>query len=465
MKICVVDKLYRSLINKKVQVNGWVLSVRKQKSDVFIKLNDGSNSKGIQLVLNFSNSNITNITNITIGTSIKATGLLVESPSPKQPYEINISNINDLYILGKTDQSYPLSKTKLSLEYLRNHAHLRFRTSSLGSIFRIKSSISHATHIFFQKHHFFHINPNIITINECEGGAGVFHLTEHPITNHSNLPENKENKEHDWNSDHFGRPSYLTVSSQLQLEAIACSMGSVYTTNKSFRSEHSNTHKHLSEFEHLEIEDTFNTLEDLMELGEDYIKYVSKYLLTNCPDDIDNLGNFISKGLRQRIETVMNNKFHRITYDEAIDILNNFKNLSKEVKYGEDLCSEFENAIVEHFNGPVFIYNWPSSIKSFYMKQIDNGKCSNFDLIMPYHVGELIGGSMREDNLEVLLNMMKQKDVSPEPLSFYTDLRKYGSVPHGGFGLGLDRLCMLFTGIENIKDVVAFPVYYKHCEF
>jgi asparaginyl-tRNA synthetase len=462
MKLSYLDKNYLHLIGQSVTVDGWILSTRRQKDITFIKLNDGSNPKGVQIVIDLGNNNFT------IGSSINVKGKVVVSPSPQQPYELLVSDMNDITLYGKTDDSYPLSKSKLPLEYLRKNAHLRFRTSSFGSIFRIKSAISMATHKFFNELGFIHINPNIITINECEGGAGVFHLSEHPI---SSISESKTEKKYDWDKDHFGRPSYLTVSSQLQLEAIACSLGSVYTTNKSFRSEHSNTHKHLSEFEHLEVEDVFTTLEDLMMVGENYIKFVGEYILTNNGDDVDNLGKFVSKGLRDRIETIINSQFHRISYDEAISILLEGKSkdeIKQDVVYGDDLCSEFENYLVGYKKGPVYVYNWPSSIKSFYMKQIGSKeykKCSNFDLLMPYHVGELIGGSMREDNLDTLLEMMKEKGVSPEPLSFYTDLRKYGTVPHGGFGLGLDRLCMMMTGMENIKDVVAFPVYYKNCDY
>jgi asparaginyl-tRNA synthetase len=313
---------------------------------------------------------------------------------------------------------------------------------------------------------FLHINPNIITINECEGGAGVFQLTEQDISDYSKLTLIKDTTKHDWTQDHFGKPAYLTVSSQLQLEALACSLGSVYTTNKSFRSEHSTTNKHLSEFEHLEIEDVFITIDELMQIGEDYIKYIGQYLLDNSSEDINNLGKFVSKGLKERIETIVKTTFHRVKYIEAIELLKKASGLSKPVIYGEDLCSEFENYLTEYFKGPVFVSHWPIAIKSFYMKRCnDNETCENFDLLMPYKVGELIGGSMRENNLDTILEIMKQKGVNPELLQFYLDLRKFGTVPHGGFGLGLDRMCMMYTGMENIKDVVAFPVFYKNCNY
>jgi len=460
MKLLHIQQNYQTLLNTEITVNGWILSVRSQKDLSFIKLNDGSNTNGIQIVYEGEVSS-----NFSLGSSISARGILVQSPSKGQPYELKTM---ELTLLGSSSDEYPLCKGKLPLDYLRKYAHLRARTSSFSSIFRIKSAISHATHSFFQEKGFLHINPNIITVNECEGGAGVFQLTEHDMSQHSSLPSLVgpiHTGQHDWSKDHFGRPAYLTVSSQLQLEALACSLGAVYTTNKSFRSEHSSTHKHLSEFEHLEIEDVFLTLDELMQIGEDYIKYIGKYLLDHNVEDISNLGKFVSKGLMDKIQEIVNSTFTRVTYKDSISIL---QNGGKPAVYGEDLCSEYENYLTEHFKGPVFVSQWPSAIKSFYMKQDDpsgDGTCHNFDLLMPHKVGELIGGSMREDNLDVLLDMMKKKGVNPEPLGFYTDLRKYGTVPHGGFGLGLDRMCMLFTGMENIKDVVAFPVYFQHCEY
>jgi asparaginyl-tRNA synthetase len=403
---------------------------------------------------------------LSTGYSISISGKLVKSPAKGQDYELYVNSLDSLKIYGKVTDDYPLSKSKLPLDYLRKYAHLRGKTSSFSSIFRIRSSISHATHSFFHSRHFFHLNPNIITINECEGGAGVFQLTEKDLSTCSF--DQKEQKEQKWNweNDHFGKPPYLTVSSQLQLEALALSMGSVYTTNKSFRSEHSSTHKHLSEFEHLEIEDIFITLDDLMQIGEDYIKFVASYLLKECMDDISTLGKFVSKGLLERIQEIEKATFVRLSYKDAIRLL---QEGGKNAQYGDDLSSEFENYLTSHFNSPVFVTHWPSIIKSFYMKQgkdEDNREiCENFDLLMPYHIGELIGGSMREDQYDVICKVMDERGVKKEPLSFYLDLRKFGSVPHGGFGLGFDRLCMMFTGMENIKDVVPFPVYYKHCEY
>lgn len=465
MKLKYLSQNYVNFLETVITVNGWVQTVRTQKDITFIKLNDGSNSGGVQLIVNSDTEQIGKTEEINIGSSIKATGILVKSPAQGQPYEIQVKKLEVLGLAPMSD--YPLSKGKLPLDYLRGYAHLRTRTQTFGSVFRIKSGISNATHEFFKLNGYLHVNPNIVTVNECEGGAGVFQITEHDMSDHAKLPSLKNTTKHDWTRDHFSRPAYLTVSSQLQLEALSCALGAVYTTNKSFRSEHSTTNKHLSEFEHLEIEDAFISLDELMNIGEAYIKFVGKYLLVNCTDDIENLDKFVSKGLVDRIGKITNAIFTRIKYDEAIQILQKATTLSQPVVYGEDLCSEFENYLTEHFSGPVFVSHWPIAIKSFYMKQCPDGSglCENFDLLMPYKVGELIGGSMREDNLDAMLDIMSKKGVNPEPLQFYLDLRRFGTVPHGGFGLGLDRLCMMYTGMESIKDVVAFPVYYKNCSY
>jgi asparaginyl-tRNA synthetase len=446
---------YQNYLDKEICICGWVLTTRSQKELMFIKINDGTCPDGIQIIYEDTTNKYS------IGSSLEIIGKLIKSPAAGQLVEVQATNVN---IIGNCDESYPLSKTKMNLDYLRNFLHLRTRTSTFGSISRIKSSISVATTLFFESKKYLHLDPNILTVNECEGGAGVFQVTENDITDLSKLKKKKDTNLYDWTLDHFEKPTYLTVSSQLQLEALACSLGSVYTTNKSFRSEHSLTNKHLSEFTHLEIESCFITLDDLMNIGEEYIKFIGKYLLEKCNADIENLGKFISVGLKEKIQTIIDTPYIRIKYKEAIEIA---QKLGKTIQYGEDLSSEVENCLTEHFKAPVFVSHWPIKIKSFYMKQDEENPeiCHNFDLLMPYKVGELIGGSMREDNYEKLISMMKVKGVSPEPLKFYTDLRKYGSVPHGGFGLGFDRITMLMTGMENIKDTVPFPVYFRHCNY
>jgi len=453
--------LQDSKVSESVTVSGWVLTCRKQKNMSFIKLNDGSCSEGIQLIwdeVDIGDGSQQNM--IQTGCSITVKGVLVESPAKGQSVEVQV---NKLTIIGSVDpDKYPLAKTRMNLDTLRNYLHLRSRTANFGNVFRIKSAISHGTHEFFKKESYLHLDPNIITVNECEGGAGVFQVTEHDLTDANKLPI-KDGK-YDWTKDHFGKPVFLTVSSQLQLEAISCGLGAVYTTNKSFRSEHSSTSKHVSEFTHLEIEDIFIELESLMNVGERYIKYICQYIQDNCNLEIEGLNGFISKGIKERIETIKNATFHKITYKDAIKLLQS-SDMKEKPNDGDDLSSESENWLTKHFDGPVFVNHWPINIKSFYMKQCDDGTCESFDLLMPYKIGELIGGSMREDSYDKLISMMKQKKIPENGLEFYTDLRKFGSVPHGGFGLGIDRLCMLFTGMENIKDVIPFPVQYKNCEF
>lgn len=429
-----INKILQLPSNTQVTVSGWVFTTRKQKNLSFITINDGSNTNGIQLIVE------NNDTKYSIGTSIKVTGILVESPAQEQDKEINVETIN---IIGPVYDDYPLSKNKISLDTLRNYHHLRTRTKTFRSVFRIKSTIWSATDLFYQKHNYLRLDPNVITINECEGGAGVFSVCE--------------DKQLSWDKEHFNKPVYLTVSSQLHLEALACSLGSVYTMNKSFRSEHSNTNKHLSEFTHLEIEDIFCTLDDLMEHAEEYIKFIIQYVLEVNKDDIKALNGFISKGLIDRLTHILETDFKKIEYREAIKLVNG--------TYGEDLSSEQENKLTELFNGPVFVTNWASEIKSFYMKENGDGTCSSFDLLMPYGIGELIGGSMREENYDVLMDKIKKNNIDETNLQFYIDLRKYGTVEHGGYGLGLDRLTMLLTGMNNIKDTIPFPVSYQNCNY
>jgi len=459
MRIDIIYGEYTRLIGSDVTVNGWVQSVRSQKTDTFIKLNDGTHPGGLQLIY-------TGDLHINVGCSLTVTGKLIESPAKGQDFELQVSGLT---ILGTCDpETYPLAGKKLTLEYLRGFPHLRTRTSTMGSVMRIVSEIDWATAVFFKKEGYLHLNPNILTTNECEGGAGVFQVTERDISRPSDLPlvwdvSGALTDLYDWSKDHFGLPVFLTVSSQLGLEPLACSLTSVYTTNKSFRSEHSCTNKHASEFPHLEIETCFVELSDLMDVGERYIKFVVAHLLNEKAADIDNLGSYSSKGLRLRLETIRDCTFHRITYAEAIAI--GIK-AGRSIAYGEDLSSDVENCLTETLGGPVFVYNWPIAIKSFYMKQaltdnVADGLCNNFDLIMPYKVGELIGGSMREEGLDKLRAMMEQKGVGEKSLKFYTDLRKFGTVPHGGFGLGSSRLAMLCTGMENIRDVEPVPVSYK----
>jgi asparaginyl-tRNA synthetase len=455
--------LQKTITSEAVVVKGWLLTKRSQKEVTFINMNDGSCPEGLQLVLD--NLLFDNLEKFTIGCSLEATGIVVETHKSKANisvdkiplYEMQCSK---LILIGDCDiESYPFAKTRLPLEYLRKFSHIRGRTSTYGSIFRLRSAIMLAMHQYLgSEEDFLFLNPPIITRGDCEGGGGVFQVTEKDLS--------MQLEKFDWNKDHFSQPVYLTVSSQLQLEALACSLGRVYTTNKSFRAEHSSTHKHLSEFEHLEVEACFINLSELMDLAENFIKYIAKNILTTKLDDIKNLEKFVSPNLSSRLEKLVEQTYIRSSYDDAIKLLLRLK-LETNIVYGMDLNSEMENALTTFYNSPVFVYDWPFEIKAFYMKQSDENLslCKNFDLLMPYKVGELIGGSIREDSYEKITEVVNLRKMNPDPIQYYLDLRKFGTVPHGGFGLGLDRLVMLMTGMENVKDVVPFPVQYSSCEY
>ena len=452
---------FSTMLNSTFSVNGWLRTIRKQKNMYFMAINDGSTSKNLQVICDLESCDDSlpeQLKQLQTGYCLKVTGLMVESPAKGQAIEMQLAKIE---VNGSIDDSYPFAKTRMNLETIRNYQHLRCRTSAFGCVFRIKSAISHATHDFYRKEGYLHLDPNIITTGECEGGAGVFQVTEKDISSINSLRFDKDGN-YNWNEDHFNKPTYLTVSSQLNLEALSCGLGPVYTTNKSFRSEHSSTNKHLSEFTHLEIENCFIDLDYLMDISERYIIYVAKYLLEHNHDDLFELNRFVSKGILARVEEISKMKFKRITHRDAITLLkkNKFK-----CDYDDDLSSEMENWLTKYYKCPVFVTHWPLKIKSFYMRQCDDGTCESFDLLMPNKVGEMIGGSMREERYDKLLKIMENKGLDLETYKFYTDLRKYGTAVHGGFGLGLDRMCMLFTGLENIRDVVPFPNSYKTCNY
>lgn len=484
-RLALIQKNYKELLDSTIEVRGWIITIRNQADNCFISITDGSTSDPLQIFASKednSSENISVIQQLATGCSIRAVGTLVKSPAKGQLYELKADTVLlEGGIMNPLE--YPISKTNLSLEHLRNNAHLRARTKTFSSIFRIRHSMMMAIHEFYNSEGFLLLDPNIITTSECEGGAGVFQLTENDISIPANLNQ-KTTKftegihkglstgMYDWKQDHFGKPVYLTVSSQLQLEALAMCMGRVYTMNKSFRSEHSNTHKHVSEFTHLEIEQCFTNLDDLINIGERFVKYVTKYILEHNRRDLEILeasakfNEGIDKSIMKRYEIISKlDSFTRIKYRDAIELMrSNPKTLTKIPEYGEDVSSEHEKYLTDHFGGPVFLTHWPLAIKSFYMKQCDDGTCESFDLLMP-HVGELIGASQRETNYDKLVKVMDEKGVKKEPLQFYLDLRKYGSCEHGGFGLGCDRLLMFLTGVHNIKDVIPFPVSYQNCMY
>ena len=443
--------------NKEIEVSGWVQHVRKQQDLCFILVNDGSCVSGIQLIGTSEDAFFSELKNVNKGCFMKVIGNIVESPASGQKYECKINKVLEV---GDCDAvTYPIKKRN-TVENLRQVAHLRTRTPLFGSIMRIRNTIMFETHKFFQNANYMHLDPNILTVNECEGGAGVFQATEWCPKKLSDIPSS--NSIINWKKDHFKQPVYLTVSSQLQLEALACSLGNVYTTNKSFRSEHSLTSKHMSEFTHLEIEAINCNNDYLMTIGENYITSMIDTIFTKHYDELVHLNKSACKGLLDRYIKLKDIQFHRIAYKDCIETLH--KN-GFEITYGEDLSSEMENFLCDYYKGAVFVYRWPFSIKSFYMKRNLDETCECFDLLMPFGIGELIGGSMREERHSTLLSSMEDKSVPQQGLEWYIDLRKFGSVPHGGFGLGLDRLLMLVTGMKNIKDVVPFPVYYQSCKY
>lgn len=457
-------------------IYGWTRTVRSSSNTLaFCVINDGSNVSGMQIVLNNENMEENQIEhflkNIQIGTFLNCSGYIIESPAEGQKYEMLLKTYE---IVGAVDEKYPFSKGRINLDTLRNFYHLRGRTNTFGSVFRIRSALMKYTSDFFYNKDFLHLDPNIITINECEGAGDTFKLSDKDLnTIYKQFHKEKdESMTYKWNEDHFKRATYLTVSSQLQLEALTCCLGNCYTMNKSFRAEHSNTRKHLSEFTHLEIEMINNDFTDLMHIGEEYIKYVIEQLLKYNNDDLENLDKFTSKGLLEKINNIRSKSFITIEYKDVIneinqDIKENGSELELEaLTYGDDLGSKHEDYITKKYDNGVFVTKWPMELKSFYMKQdASNDTCYSFDLLMPYGIGELIGGSQREEDYDKLNNMMDKKGMNKENLKFYTDLRKYGTCMHGGFGLGFERLCMLLTGMQNIRDVVPFPVYYESCSF
>lgn len=449
-------------IHKQITIRGWIQQFRNQADICFILVNDGTNSNGLQVTCTKTKQHIADIlTNLNVGCYIHVNGTLVNSPAKGQEYELQLDDIIKYSLCDAV--TYPLKKN-IGLDTLRKYCHLRGRTKTFGCVYRIRNTIMFETHKYFQGLKYLHLDPNIITTNECEGGAGVFTATEILDRNMPlhHLPITEENRI-DFTKDHFKKQTFLTVSSQLQLEALACSIGNVYTTNKSFRSEHSNTNKHASEFTHLEIEAINIEYYDLMRVGMDYIKHILQCVYTANYDDVKTLDQFVSKGLLKTLDKLLHMKYTYVSYSETIHILqeNNF-----DVSFGCDLSSEMESFLTKDGQA-VFVYQWPKSIKSFYMKQsIENEElCDSFDLLMPYGIGELIGGSMREDDYDILLKSMNQKNMDVKDLQWYVDLRKYGTVPHGGFGLGLDRLIMLCTGMKNIRDVIPFPVNYQCCKY
>lgn len=462
MKKVTIKDLYRNTknyIDKTVEVAGWVRTVRDSKAFGFIELNDGSFFNNLQIVFNDKLANFEEVRKLTISSSIIVNGKVVKTENAKQPFEIHADSVE---IFNLADADYPLQKKRHSFEYLRTVAHLRPRTNTFNAVFRIRSVAAFAIHEYFQNNGYVYVNTPIITCADCEGSAEMFKLTTLDLD--KPLPQ-KDGKT-DFSEDLFGKKAYITGSGQLHGETFAEAYGKIYTFGPTLRSENSNTKTHANEFWMIEPEIAFCDLEQLMDIEEDCLKFVVSRVLEKCPEEMEFCNNFIEKGLIDKLHKLVNSKFVRIDHKEAIDILKKAdKEWEFQPEYGEDLAKEHEKYLTEYFNGPVFVKNWPKDIKSYYMKLNPDGETvAGVDLEVP-GAGEIMGGSQREENYDKLVARMKEMGIATEPLYWYLDLRRYGSVIHSGFGLGFERLLMYITGIENIRDVIPYPRTPNNCDF
>lgn len=465
------DALASTAIGQPINVRGWVRSRRSSSNVSFIALNDGSTVKTIQIVADADKFPEDSLKAVTTGACISATGILVESQGKGQTTEIQLT---ELEVYGSADQTYPLQKKGMSMEYLREYAHLRPRTNTFGAVFRIRHNMAMAIHTYFHQHGYFYFHTPLITASDCEGAGQMFQVT---TKNLYNLKKDEQGKI-DYSDDFFGKQTSLTVSGQLEGELGATALGRIYTFGPTFRAENSNTPRHLAEFWMIEPEVAFMNLEELMELEEDFIKYCVRWALDNCRDDLEFLQQFVDKGLIARLESVVNCEFVHLPYTEGIRILQEAiakgKKFEFPCEWGDDLASEHERYLVEeHFKRPVIMTNYPKAIKAFYMK-IDaeesgyNGKCGptvqGTDVLFP-QIGEIIGGSVREESYDKLMGEIEARNIPMKDMGWYLDTRKYGSCPHAGFGLGFERLMLFVTGMQNIRDVIPFPRTPKTAEF
>ena len=445
---------------KEIKVSGWIRTLRDSKTFGFIELNDGSFFKNLQIVFNDTLDNFKEVSKLTISSSIIVTGKLIITENAKQPFEVQANKIE---IFNVSDQEYPLQKKRHSVEYLRTIAHLRPRTNTFSAVFRVRSLLSYAIHKFFQERNFVYVHSPILTSSDAEGAGEMFRVTTLDL---ENVPKTDSGKVDD-SKDFFGRPAHLTVSGQLDVETYAFAFRNVYTFGPTFRAENSNTVKHASEFWMIEPEICFADLNDDMNLAEDMVKYIISYVIEKAPEEMEFFDKFISPGLLERLNHVINSDFGRITYTDAIKELEKVNDKFEfPVKWGSDIQTEHERYLSEVvFGKPVFVTDYPKDIKAFYMKQNDDGKTvAATDLLVP-GIGELIGGSQREDDLNKLKNRMKELGLPEEEYWWYLDLRRFGSAPHAGFGLGFERMMMYLTGMANIRDVIPFPRTPKNCEF
>lgn len=448
-------------IGKEICVKGWVRTKRGNKNIAFVALNDGTIIHNIQIVVELGNFEEDLIRRITTGACLRVNGKLVESVGQGQHVEIQATEIE---IYGEADvETYPLQKKGHTLEFLREIAHLRPRTNTFGAIFRMRHAMAYAVHKFYNDRGFFYWHSPIITASDAEGAGEMFQVTTLDLNNLPKTPEGKI----DYSEDFYSKQTSLTVSGQLEGELGALSLGKIYTFGPTFRAENSNTPRHLSEFWMIEPEMAFYDLEDNMNLAEDFIKYLVNYALENCKDDLEFLQNMYDKELISRLEFVVNNDFVRLRYTQAIEILEKAdQKFEFPVGWGVDLQSEHERYLVEkHFKKPVILIDYPKEIKAFYMKQNEDGKTVRaMDVLFP-KIGEIIGGSQREESIDKLTSRMNEVGIAPEDMKWYLDTRRYGSAPHSGFGLGFERLLLFVTGMVNIRDVIPFPRTPHNAEF
>jgi len=463
METTLVKSLYRDSQNyegKEILISGWVRTIRSSKTFGFIELNDGSFFKNVQIVFDEKIKNFKEIEKLPISTTLSVKGIVVLTPESKQPFEVHA---NEIIVLGKSSSDYPLQKKRHTPEYLRTIAHLRPRSNLFSAVFRVRSLAAYAVHKFFQEKGFVYVNTPIITGSDCEGAGEMFRITTLDL---DNVPKT-ENGNVDFSKDFFGKPTNLTVSGQLSAECYALAFRNVYTFGPTFRAEDSNTARHAAEFWMIEPEMAFADLTDNMDVAEEMVKYIINYVMENAPEEMEFFNNFVDKGLFDRLNNVVNNEFTRITYTEAIDLLlKSGEKFQYPVKWGIDLQTEHERFLTEKiFKKPVFVTNYPKEIKAFYMRMNDDNKTvAAMDLLVP-GVGEIIGGSQREERLERLEKRMDELGLKKEDYWWYLELRKYGETKHSGYGLGFERIIMYITGVENIRDVIPFPRTTGSAEF
>lgn len=461
VKITDIKDLYRNMesySDKEIYIGGWLRSIRDSKSFGFLTVNDGTFFKPLQVVYHDTLGNFAEISKLNVGACIIAKGTIVMTPDAAQPFEMQAAEIT---IEGASTPDYPLQKKRHSPEFLRTIAHLRPRTNLFSAVYRIRSVTAFAIHRFFNERNFVYVHAPIITSSDAEGAGEMFQVTTLDMEALA-----KSGGPVDYTQDFFGKPVNLTVSGQLDVETFAMAFSRVYTFGPTFRAENSNTARHAAEFWMIEPEMAFADLDDNMEVAEDMLKYVIDYVLENAPEEIDFLNQFVDKGLKERLNHVVNSKFAHITYTDAIEKLKEHNDqFEYKVSWGIDLQTEHERYLTEQiFKCPVFVTDYPKEIKAFYMKLNEDGKTVRaMDCLVP-GIGEIIGGSQREDDLEILLTRMDEMGLKKEDYEFYTDLRKYGTVRHSGFGLGFERCIMYLTGVSNIRDVLPFPRTVGSCE-